>query len=156
MVIFGVHPAGLDGVGSHWTASPFPSAVTTSSAIVPPRMGQDDLLTLPQLPPVCLSILWFLLHYLRGSIPSGGSCPARGETDARLITVGELDAGLLECLAYRRDGPLLQLLSALKSQHGVDRHLRRRGKVPNTQTQGPAGHPTLDRGKNHDIIMILL
>jgi hypothetical protein len=73
-----------------------------------------------------------------------------------LVTVGELDAGSIKCPPYRRDRSLLEVISALKSQHGVDRHLCRSGKVPNTQAESPPSHATLDRQKNRNIVMIPL
>jgi hypothetical protein len=70
-----------------------------------------------------------------------------------LVSIGELDPSGHKRRPYRLDRSLFQLFSALKSQHGIDPHLRRRGKIPNTQAESPAGHPTLDRQKNSDIIM---
>jgi hypothetical protein len=102
-------------------------------------MAQDDLLTLPQLAPaVPSSMLSFLLGHLRGSIPSGGSCPAcvfrggLGETDTWLITVGELDAGLLERSANRqfiRRGQRGFRRSQLGSLNRIDTYRRRSGEL---------------------------
>jgi hypothetical protein len=70
-----------------------------------------------------------------------------------LITVGELDPSLKRP-PDRLDRSLLQFFSALKSGQGVHRHLGRRRKVPNAQTETPPGHPTLDWQKNRTVIPI--
>jgi hypothetical protein len=81
--------------------------------------------------------------------PDCVGCSNRGEANAGLITIGELDAGRLKCTLQRVNRPLLQFLSPLKPSNRVNRHLGRCSEVANAQPQGRTSHSTLHGQQNH-------
>ena len=85
------------------------------------------------------------LHWGRGSKPN-----------AWPVTIGELNASSFESVLQRLHGPLLELVSSLKSGNGIYRNLRCGSKFANTQTESRAGHPTLHWKKNHNVVLILV
>jgi hypothetical protein len=73
------------------------------------------------------------------------------KTDARLTSIGELDARSLERSLQRFDRPLLQFIASLKSSNRIDRHLGRRSQFSNAQTQRCTCHAALDGQQNNHI-----
>jgi hypothetical protein len=78
----------------------------------------------------------------------------RAKQDAWSFSIGKLDAGRFEGLAYGIHGALLQFVPPLKSDNCVACDLCCSGKVSNAHPKGGSRHSTLHGQKIHYMVPI--
>jgi hypothetical protein len=81
---------------------------------------------------------------LRAAWLGGARCSGFGEADARLITIGELDAGRLECTLQRVNRRLFRISPIFDARDSIGRDAGLFSELPHAPPDGGSGHPKLN------------